>query len=357
MSESFFSRFGTTPTVSHGAPGRIALLGDTGESDGGSALSIATPQRVFVELAARQGKRVRVFSVETGAEEYELGSERRGRGWLDLVQGITHTLDERRLRGLGFDLFIHSEVPVGAGLASGAALEVAVLRGLRQLWGLALSDLEVALLAQRAENEFVGAHVGMMDQLAVSLGSAQTALLIDGATLEYRQVLLPSRVELLVIDSGLRHVRSVLRRKECEVAASELGVDSLSLLASRDLPRVLQLPEPLRRRARHVITEHERVEAAVLAIEEDDVDQLGRLINASHASLRDDFDASSPALEQLVALARAEKGVLGARLSGGGTGGSVAILSTTQDPRAQAEAIADRYARETGHVPRIVLPR
>lgn len=360
MVDDFASRFGKPPTARHSAPGRINLIGEHIDYNGGSVLPIATPQRAFVELAPREGRRVRCFSVENGAGDYTLGEERRGRGWLDYVQGITHTLAQRGLHGVGFDLWIHSEVPVGAGLSSSAALEVAVLRGLRELWGLALSDLEVALLAQRSENSFVGANVGIMDQMAASLGNAQTALLLDTATLEYRQVLLPDRVELIVIDSGIKHDLVAgdynQRRKECETAAAELKTDALCLLTSNELPRVMQLPEPLRRRARHAITENERVHLAVRAIEQDDIDELGRLINASHDSLRDDFEVSLPAIDRLVELARAEKDVLGARLTGGGFGGSVLVLSTTRSPREQADRIAAAYAAATKEQPRVVVP-
>ncbi len=360
MGEEFIRLFGRPPTVSHSAPGRINLIGEHVDYNGGSVLPIATPQRAFVELAPREGSGVRCVSAESGAGEYTLGEEQRGRGWLDYVQGVTHTLGARGLRGVGFDLWIHSEVPVGAGLSSSAALEVAVLRGLRQLWGLALSDLELALLAQRSENAFVGANVGIMDQMAASLGNTQTALLLDTNTLEYRQVLLPDRVEMIVIDSGIKHDLVAgdynQRRKECETAASLLGVEALCLLSSKDLPRVMQLHEPLRRRARHAITENERVHLAVRAIEEDDIDELGRLINASHDSLRDDFEVSLPAIDRLVELARAEKGVLGARLTGGGFGGSVLVLSTARSPREQGERIAAAYATATQERPRVVVP-
>lgn len=360
MNETFTTRFGRPPTVSVSAPGRINLIGEHVDYNGGSVMPIATPQRAFVELAPRDDDGVNAFSLETGAEHYRLRHEKRGRGWIDYVQGLTHTLEKHGIGKGGFDLWIHSEVPVGAGLSSSAALEIAVLRGLRELWALTLTDLELALLAQRAENSFVGANVGIMDQMASSLGNEKTALLIDTATLKYRPLALPSTLKLLVIDSGIKHDLVTgdynKRRQECEAAAASLGVKALCSLGSEALPRVVALTAPFARRARHVITENERVHGAVRAIEAGDVVELGELINASHDSLRDDFEVSLPAIDRLVELSRAQPKVLGARLIGGGFGGAVLVLTLSESPREQAELIAQTYARETQNQPRVVVP-
>lgn len=360
MSKTFSDHFGRGPAVRVSAPGRINLIGEHVDYNGGWVLPIATPQRAFVNLARRDDDRVHAFSVELGEEQYRLGHEKRGRGWVDYVQGITHTLGALGVKHGGFDLWIHSQVPVGAGLSSSAALEVALLRGLRDLWDLTLSDLELAILAQRSENSFVGANVGIMDQLAASFGTEKTATLIDTATLELKPVALPEGVWLLVIDSGFKHDLTAgdynQRRQECEAAAAALGVKALCSLTSADLPRVQGLSAPFSRRARHAITENERVHAAVRAIEEKDVVRLGQLINASHDSLRDDFQVSLPAIDQLVEIARGEPGVLGARLTGGGFGGAVLVLSTTPAPLEQAEHIAQLYARETQKQPHVVIP-
>jgi galactokinase len=360
LSETFATRFGKPPTVSTSAPGRINLIGEHVDYNGGSVLPIATPQRAFVELGPRKDDRVRVFSVERGEGEYFLGHEVPGRGWLDYVQGVTRVLHERGDRRGGFEVWIHSEVPVGAGLSSSAALEVALLRGLRELWGLTLGDLELAMLGQRVENSFVGANVGIMDQMAASLADQSAALLLDTASLQYRTVQLPQQLQLLVIDSGIKHDLVTgdynLRRKECEQAATALGVNLLCTLGSADLPRLVTLGEPLFRRARHAITENERVHAAVRAIEVGAVEELGRLINASHDSLRDDFEVSLPAIDRLVEIARAQPGVLGARLTGGGFGGAIVVLSLAKEPLQQAQEIAQRYASATQEVPKVVVP-
>ena len=360
MSETFTDHFKRAPTVRVSAPGRINLIGEHIDYNGGSVLPIATPQRAFVELAPRDDDRVNAFSVELGEEHYRLAHEKRGRGWIDYVQGVTKTLADHGVKGRGFDLWLHSQVPVGAGLSSSAALEVALLRGLRELWGLTLTDLELAIFAQRAESSFVGANVGIMDQLASSLGNEKTALLIDTATLKTRPVELPPDVSLLVIDSGIKHDLVTgdynKRRQECEAAAAALGVKALCSLSSEELPRVSRLSAPFARRARHAITENERVHEAVRAIEAGDVVALGELINESHDSLRDDFEVSLPAIDRLVELARAQPQVLGARLTGGGFGGAVLVLTLSHEPLEQAEHIAQLYARATQKVPAVIVP-
>lgn len=360
MSEGFTQRYGRPPTVRVSAPGRINLIGEHVDYNGGSVLPIATAQRAHVELGLRSDDLVHGFSVERAGGEYVLGEEQRGKDWLDYVQGVTWALAQRGLRGPGFELWFHSQVPVGAGLSSSAALEVAMLRGLRELWALSLTDLELAQLAQKGENGFVGANVGIMDQVAASLCSQHAALLLDTVTLEHRAVQLPGNVAIIVIDSGLKHDLVTgdynLRRAECEEAARLLGVKFLCELKRDALARVAQLPEPLSRRARHAITENERVHAAVAAIEHRDVMALGRLVNASHDSLRDDFEVSLPAIDRMVELARAQEGVLGARLMGGGFGGSVLVLSVTTRPYEQARVIAEQYARDTKQQPRVVSP-
>lgn len=360
MNETFSTRFGRPPTVRVSAPGRINLIGEHLDYNGGSVLPIATPQRAFVELAPREDDRVRTFSLEAGDDHYRLAHEKRGRGWVDHVQAVTRALSDHGMRNGGFDLWVHSEVPVGVGLSSSSALEVALLRGLRELWQLTLTDLELAIIAHRAETSFLGSSAGIMDPLASSLAGERTALLLDTATLKYRDLALPRSVSVLVIDSGLKHelvsAEYEKRRQECEAAAAALGVKSLASLGRDAIPRVLGLSAPFSRRARHVITENLRVHAAVRAIEEGDVTELGVLLNASHDSLRDDFQVSLPAIDQLVEIARLEPQVLGARLIGRGFGGAVLALTLSREPLQQAQRIAQLYARETQHQSHVIVP-
>jgi galactokinase len=245
-------------------------------------------------------------------------------------------------------------------LSSSAALEVALLRGLRTLADLPLDDRALARLAHRAESAFVGARVGVMDQMVVSLGDETSALFLDTHTLETVRVPLPRRAELAVVDSGIRHALVsgdyATRRAECERAAAALGVDRLCALGPDALDRVARLPPPLDRRARHVVTEHARVAEAVRALRADDVERLGQLFLASHASQRDDFAVSVPEVDTLVELAWDEPAVYGARLTGGGFGGAVVLLVERGHAAAVATRVAERGRRATGKTAAVIVP-
>lgn len=353
-----------TDSITASAPGRVNLIGEHTDYNGGFVLPTPIPQRTTVELRRRQGSLVRVWSREIGAwAEYTLGDERRRGDWLDYIMGCTQAL---RLTGHtleGFELKIASDVPLGSGLSSSASLEVSVLRAIRQAFGLAIDDIQLALLGQRAENELVGAPVGAMDQLCASLGQPGSALFIDTRTFATRLVPLPEGLDLIVIDSGLQHDHATgdyrTRRAECEEAARLLGVPQLRDLGLDDLARVARLPDPLARRARHVITEDDRVLAAVAALEARDLRTLGELFVASHASMRDDFEVSLPAIDTLVAIACADPDVYGARLTGGGFGGSIVAIAKAGTAAAAARRISDRYREQnrgqTAAPPRVLV--
>ena len=350
------------------APGRVNLIGEHTDYNGGFVLPAPIPQRTTVELSPRDGDIVWARSRELGAAhdsplgaaEYRLGEEHRRGGWIDYVQGCTAMVRRTGASLGGMELRIASDVPPGAGLASSAALGVAVLRALREAFGLALDDVQLALLAQRSENELVGAPVGVMDPMCASVGLPGAALFLDTRSLEYRHVPLPAELELIAIASGIRHDHATgayrTRRRECEHAARLLGVLELRDLVAEDEPRIAALPPPLDRRARHVVTENARVLAAVAALERTDRPALGALLRASHASLRDDFEVSLPAIDTLVALANADPDVIGARLTGGGFGGSiVALAGRGTAAAAAARRIAGAYAAQTGHEPRVLV--
>ena len=331
---SFEVLFGYGPEGAASAPGRVNLIGEHTDYNGGFVLPIALPLRTTVEVRLRSDGLVRAFSVNVQADEawcsYRLGQEAPGRGWIDYVQGVTKVLGDESIELTGFDLRVESSIPLGSGLSSSAALEVAVLRALRAVGGLSLDDLAIARTAHRAETEFVGAPVGVMDHVAASLGSDRAALFLDTLTLAFRPVTLPADSELAVIDSGITHHHARgeyrTRRAECGRAAELLGVDHLCALTLADLPRVAELPAPLNRRARHVVTENTRVVEAVDAIERSDTVRLGALFLESHASMRDDFEVSLPEIDRIVDIARQVRGVFGARLTGGGFGGAVVML-------------------------------
>jgi galactokinase len=314
-------------------------------------------------LAGRDDAKVRVWSdvdPDKGLIQYQLGQEALERAWIDFIEGVTRLLLDEGFLLRGFDVRIESNVPLGSGLSSSASLTVALMRGLRQAFELKLDDVSIAQLGQRVENEFVGARVGIMDPMAASLADQGTALFLDCRSLEYKRVPLPAGVDLIVLNSGISHQHSAgdynTRRAECEKACALLGVGQLRDLSVADMERVLALPEPFRRRARHVITENERVCQAVDAMRSGELMKLGELFYASHASMRDDYVVSIPEIDLIVELARKEPEALGARLTGGGFGGSVVMLARAGTGRTVAERIALAYAKQTGKQPKILVP-
>ncbi len=342
------------------------LIGEHTDYNGGYVLPLAIPQRTRAELArsgVEDARRVRAWSAQRPHEapaEYLLGEETPGRGWLDYVQGVTRAVASAGLALGGFDLRIESSVPVGAGLSSSAALEVALLRALRRAFGLELDDVRLALLGQQAENDFVGAPVGVMDPMAASLAGTGEALFLDTRDLRYERVPLPEAAELAVIDSCIPHRHAAgeyrVRRAECERAAALLGVPQLRDAGPADLPRIAELPPPLDRRARHVVTEDERVLAAVSALRAGDLPRLGEILDAGHRSLRDDFEVSTPEVDLLVSLARAEPGVFGARMTGGGFGGAIVLLVERGRAAEAAGSAARAYQERTGRAGRVLVP-
>jgi galactokinase len=351
------------------AHGRVNLIGEHTDYNGGWVLPTAIPQRTVASLTPRADDRVTIeagHDPKSGANrraEYVLGQETSGRDWTDYVQGVTFVLRQAGHPLTGFDLRISSDVPEGSGLSSSAALEIAVLKAIRASQSLDISDVEIARLGQRVENDFVGARVGIMDQMACSFARAGEALFLDTLELKHRNVRIPvDRVELVVINSGVRHSLAAgggynQRRAECEMACEKLGVTSLRELSIADLARTEKLPEPFRRRAKHVITENARVHDAVAALESGDFIRLGKLFDESHASMRDDYEVSVPEIDRLVEAARGVSGVYGARLTGGGFGGSiVALVPAGSGKRAGVEILA-KYREEAPGFGTLLVPQ
>jgi galactokinase len=346
--ESFAALFGVRAEARGEAPGRVNLLGEHTDYNDGFVLPTAIPQTTTVEIARNPAGSFEMHSTSKGAAGGRYGyasGQPVPPGYPRYVNGCFEALRERGIEVPPVALLIRSNVPIGAGLSSSAALEVAVLRALRALLGFALDDVEIALTAQRAENHYVGVRCGIMDQMASSLADSAHMVFIDTRTLERKRVAFPAESEIVVLDSGVPRSLAAsgynARRAECEAAACALGVASL-----RDVERVEQterLDPPLDRRARHVVTENARVLAAAAGVT---AEEFGALMNASHASLRDDFEVSVPALDALAAVLRAHPGVHGARLTGAGFGGAcVALAREGEGPRVRAEALRDFDAR------------
>jgi galactokinase len=332
------------------APGRVNLIGEHTDYHQGFVLPTVIPQSTHVQVTARSDRLVRVVSREKPGDdrEYTLGAERPTRDWIDYIQGVTVALSGQSPRLPGFDLVVESDIPLGSGLSSSAALEVSVLRALRTLYDLPFDDVELARLAHRAETEFVGAPVGIMDQMACSVGRPGEALFLDTRSLAFEHVPLPQTAELIVIDSGIEHHHAsgayATRRRESFMAATMLGVTYLRDVPLEQLPRARMLPDPLGRRACHIISENQRVLDSVGALRARDLPAAGRLFSASHGSMRDDYEISTAEIDRLVELGCADRDVYGARLTGGGFGGSVVMLARA----GSAQDVVSRVLREYG---------
>jgi len=307
------------------APGRVNMLGEHTDYNEGFVLPTIIQKTTRVLVAQSPSGVDRAVSAQLAPDG----------GFGRYVSGCTAVLRAAGHRVPAVSVHIDSNVPIGAGLSSSAALEVALLRALRSRFSLDLDDVDIARLAQHAENEYAGVNCGIMDQMAASVGVAGHLLLLDTRSLATALVPLPEGGDICVLDSGTRRSLATSafnqRRSECEQAARALGVASLRDVD--DLDRIEQLPPPLNGRARHVVTENRRV----LAAANTSAREFGQLMNASHASLRDDFDVSVPSLNLLVDCLQQDERVFGARLTGAGFGGACVALvrSGTQSLVAQ----------------------
>ncbi|HXJ33185.1 MAG TPA: galactokinase [Candidatus Eisenbacteria bacterium] len=361
MHDIFRARFGHEPAVVASAPGRVNLMGEHTDYNGGQVLPTAIPQRTTIALAPRRDRRA-ILHTALGdrSHAFGLGEETRRNAWSDYVEGCTWALGRGGFAIAGFEATIVSTVPAGSGLSSSAALEVGLLRALREAFALPLDDVALARLAHDAESIFVGARVGTMDQMAASLADERTALFLDSRTLAFERAAIPPSVELVVLDSGVRHAIAGgdynARRAECEDAARRLGVSALCDLALADLDRLATLPTSLGRRVRHVVTEHARVRDAVTALRAGDAERLGQLFLASHASQRDDYQVSVPEVDCLVELGWEDPDVYGARLTGGGFGGAVVLLARPGTATRVAARVGAAYARAMGRTATALVP-
>ena len=343
------------------APGRVNLIGEHTDYHDGFVMPSAVPQHTTAILTPRADRSMRLSSdLIPGVVAYQLGTEHRRDDWSDYVQGVTWVLGKTGHALHGCDLHVRSTVPLGSGLSSSAALLVAVLRAFRAAATLDIDDVQLARLAQRAEVEFVGAPVGIMDQMACSLATEGVALFLDTRSLQFDAIPFPAGLELAVINSGIAHQHAsgayVTRRRESEEAARLLGVNRLRDMSEHALDRLASLPSLLARRARHVVTENARVLQARDALRAGELDRLGRLFLASHASLRDDYEVTIPEVDALVDAAVSQPGVFGARMTGGGFGGAIVIAAEAGCAAASAHAACALYRERTGRAASVLVP-
>jgi galactokinase len=339
---SFSDIFGVTPQASAQAPGRVNLLGEHTDYNDGFVLPTAIPMQTRVEIAASRDHLDHFFAQDL---DQMVSSQPEGpvpEGFAAYLYGCLSLLREAGFPVPAACIRVDSRVPMGAGLSSSAALEVALLRAVRHWLNLDIDDVRIALLAQQAEVRFARVNCGIMDQMAASLADERHMLFLDTRTLTRRLLPLPYGAELLILDCGiprrLEESRYNERRQECEEAARLLKVPALRDV--EDLDQLAQLPQTLVRRARHVVTENRRVLQAVAGV---DAAGFGQLMNASHASLRDDFQVSLAPLDLLVGLLQEHAAVFGARLTGAGFGGACVALVRQQRAREIGEEVLARY--------------
>jgi galactokinase len=353
--DAFQATYGFTPEGEWAAPGRVNLIGEHTDYNDGFVLPFALPHTTHATVARRDDGMLRLHSsadpsgtVRLCIDDLEPGA---AGGWAAYPAGVFWAL-----RGAGHDAIrgadIHydSTVPVGAGLSSSAALEVVTALALRDVYDLPLHSWQLARVCQRAENVFVGAPTGIMDQTASACCTQGHALFLDTRDLNHRQIPFDLTAEglcLLVVDTGVKHAHSDgeygRRRRGCEEGAAALGVDALRDIPHQELEAALAKvkDDSVRRLVRHVVTENRRVERVVAALEAGDVRGAGPLLTEGHVSLRDDFRVSCPELDLVVDAAN-DAGALGARMTGGGFGGSAIVLAEDGISDKVAEAITTR---------------
>lgn len=371
LKESFATYYGSNsaPLRVFRAPGRVNLIGEHTDYNDGFVLPVAITRETMVAVTVRDDRMVRVRSLNAGdAYEFDLdrpGEMRRGI-WLDYVEGVARALESRGARLRGADLLLDSDVPEGAGLSSSAALEISTGLALLCLSEIEMDRITLALSGQQAEHTYVGIKCGIMDQYIVSLGQAAHALLIDCRSLV--PTLIPidtSETAIVICDTHVKHELASSeynnRRAECERGVELLREVLPEIGALRDvsydefLHYEQRLPEPVRRRCRHVITENDRTLAAASALKAGNLTEMGYLMAASHRSLRDDYEVSCVELDVLVDVAASIEGVRGARMTGGGFGGCTVNLVDRYAIEKFSETINLEYRRRTGIDPSIYI--
>jgi galactokinase len=347
----FRKAFGYPPEAVAVAPGRINIIGEHTDYNQGFVLPAGIDRHIGVAVRLRRDARVALRSDRyRAAVELDRLPPRRQGNWADYLIGVAHEIDQRHGTGPGFDAFVASDLPVGSGMSSSGAIEVATAVAVLSARGIEIAAIETAQLCQAAENGFVGARTGIMDQYAALMTRGGNAILLDCRSLEGEQVPLPDgRFAWVLADSRVRHELASSayneRRRECESAAAALGLTSLRDAIDADLERIANPVE--RGRARHVVTENARVLQAADALRRRSPRGLGPLLYKSHESLRLDFAVSCQELDCLVELAAGMPQVIGARMMGGGFGGCVLVLveATGVDDVEQhlAEGFADEF--------------
>jgi galactokinase len=366
LKEKFRERYGGRARV-YRAPGRVNLIGEHTDYNDGFVMPAAIEFYVWIAIAPRSDRKLLIHSTnfsETVEIDLQNGVSPRNH-WSDYVAGVAVMLERASHHLQGANLLIHGNVPIGSGLSSSAAIEMASGFALLENSGLAVHRLELVKLCRRAENDFVGARVGIMDQFISGCGQAGHALMLDCRSLEYRLLPLPRDVSLVICNTMVKHELASgeynTRRAECEegvrlLARSLPGIHALRDVTLAELEADAgMLPKIIYKRCRHVISEDARVTKAAAALDQGDLDTFGALMAESHRSLREDYEVSCAELDLMVELAGQQGGVYGARMTGGGFGGCTINLVRTDAVNDFQSRVGDAYQNSTGLAPQIFV--
>jgi galactokinase len=356
--DAYRRHFGTEPEMLFRAPGRVNIIGEHTDYNDGFVLPCAIDRETVVAIGCNQEASITAVASDFGEhhDSFALAGPIKHvqADWANYVRGVAQQMIAEGITLCGAQMAIAGNVPLGSGLSSSAALEVAVGNALAGIAGQPVDPVQMAKIAQRAENDFVGCACGIMDQLISARGQAGHALLIDCRSLDCRPVSLPDGVSIIIAHSGVRHAHAGGeyndRRQQCEAAAQHYDVSALRDLTFEQLEAGKGgLDDVSYRRARHVVTENARTEAAALALKRGNLERLGELMEQSHRSMRDDFEITVPAVDELAAIMAAPlAGEGGARMTGGGFGGCVIALAPDARVAAVVKAVADQYRTPEG---------
>ncbi len=352
----FEATYGCVPEVLVRAPGRVNLIGEHTDYNDGFVLPLALPHATWIAAKPRTDDDVNVVSEGFGSCTFSQAAPSRAETWDRYIQGVFWVLgDEDRPRA-SFDAAIATDIPTGASLSSSAAIEVGVIYLIDHLTGRDFSPATAARLGQRVENEWVGIPSGIMDQLISAGATAGHATLIDCRSLELTPYPVPAGATVVILDTMSRRElvdsEYANRRATCEEVAAVAGIDSLRDLTPEQLDR-LELSDLQRRRARHVLAENARTLATAEAMSAGDAPTIGRLMNESHTSLRDDYDVSGPELDIMAEIAAAGPGCFGARMTGGGFAGCAVALVADAEVERFAQHVIEAFIDRTGVQPRL----
>jgi galactokinase len=362
VTQNFHGRYGESPAFVVRAPGRVNLIGEHTDYNDGFVLPLAIDRAIWIALRPRTDREVHIHSLDF-AETAVFHLDRlfkETNHWLEYPKGVAWALQEDGYQLAGWEGVMAGDIPKGAGLSSSAALELATARAFTAVTNQLWDPAAMALLCQKAENQWVGVNCGIMDQMISAAGQEGHALLIDCRTLDTRAVPLPEGTAVVILDTNTRRglVDSAYneRRDQCDQAAKFFGVPFLRDVSITDfLANEDQLKPLIRQRARHVVTENIRVLNAVTAMLNNDAAMLGTLMSQSHQSLRDDFEVSSYELNVMVDLAQAQPGCFGARMTGAGFGGCAVALVMADTAVSFAQSISASYQQTTGLTPAIYV--